>query len=61
MDKRIDRFVTHGYTIILKVIEEAIGSLCTALLGSYYAIFALKIVVLLVAQKGADSFFSPRI
>ena len=45
-DKRINRFASF---------------LCTALLGRFYAIFALKVVVLLGAGKGAESFFSPRI
>ncbi len=59
--KCIERFVTHGGKIILKGITEAISFLCTGLLGRYYAVFALKFVVVLVAGKDVDGFFSPRI
>ncbi len=59
--KFIERFVTHGGKIILKGIAESIGFLCTGFLGRYYAVFALKVVVVLVAGKGVDGFFSSRI
>ena len=61
INKCIERFVTHGGKIILKGITEAIGLLCTGFLGRYYAVFALKVVVVLVAGKGVDGFFSSRI
>ncbi len=61
LHKCIERFVAHWGKIILKGINEAISFLCTGFFGRYYAVFALKFVVVLVAGKGVDGFFSHRI
>ncbi len=59
--KCIERFVTHEGKIILKGITMVIGFLCTCFLGRYHAFFAIQVVVVLVAGKAVDGFFSPRI
>jgi hypothetical protein len=56
----IDRFLIHGGKIILKGIAKAIGFLCVSFFGRFCAVFALKVVVMLVAGKGANGFLSPK-
>jgi hypothetical protein len=59
--KFIDLFVSHRGKIILKGITEAIDFLYVGFFGKFWAVFALKVVVVLIAGKGADGFLSPRI